>query len=55
MFKSSTITNVLNKKLLPLTLPGEILAEEFLHPMNITEYYLAKAISVPPGRIDEIV
>ncbi|MFZ4115954.1 MAG: HigA family addiction module antitoxin [Chthoniobacterales bacterium] len=46
---------MIHKKFLPLILPGEILAEEFLYPMNITEYYLAKAISVPPGRINEIV
>ncbi|MBX9743377.1 MAG: HigA family addiction module antidote protein [Chthoniobacterales bacterium] len=42
-------------KYLLLSTPGEILAEEFLHPMNISEYFLAKSISVPPGRINEIV
>lgn len=35
--------------------PGEILAEEFLKPMGITEYRLAKTIGVPPRRINEIV
>ena len=35
--------------------PGEILKEEFLDPMNITQYRLAKDINVPPRRINEIV
>lgn len=35
--------------------PGEILAEEFLEPLEISQYRLAKEISVPPGRIHEIV
>jgi len=35
--------------------PGEILLEEFLTPLEITQYKLAKAISVPQGRIGEIV
>ena len=35
--------------------PGEILLEEFLKPMNISQYQLAKDISVPPRRINEIV
>lgn len=35
--------------------PGEILLEEFLLPMNITQYRLAKDISVPQRRIGEIV
>ena len=35
--------------------PGEILMEEFLKPMNISQYRLAKDISVPPRRINEIV
>ncbi|MEI6621010.1 MAG: HigA family addiction module antitoxin [Actinomycetes bacterium] len=34
--------------------PGELLREEFLKPMAITEYRLAKAIGVPPRRINEI-
>jgi len=42
------------KKLTPLH-PGEILLEEFLEPMGITQYRLAKDISVPPRRINEIV
>ena len=35
--------------------PGEILIEEFLEPLEISQYRLAKSISVPPRRINEIV
>src|SRR4030043_232522 len=35
--------------------PGEILIEEFLKPLEISQYRLAKDISVPPRRINEIV
>jgi len=35
--------------------PGEILLEEFLTPFGISQYRLAKDISVPPRRINEIV
>ncbi len=35
--------------------PGEILQEDFLIPMGISQYRLAKDISVPPRRINEIV
>jgi antitoxin HigA-1 len=35
--------------------PGEILLEEFLVPMGISQNALARAISVPPRRINEIV
>lgn len=35
--------------------PGEILAEEFLIPLNITAYKLAKDIDIPQTRISEIV
>ena len=38
----------------PIT-PGEILLEEFLIPLGISQYRLAKAIGVPPRRINEIV
>ena len=43
------------EKLLPLVTPGEVLAEEFLKPLAITEYRLAKDIAVPARRINEIV
>ena len=42
------------KKLKPVT-PGEILVEEFLKPMRLTRYRLAKEIGVPPQRIGDIV
>jgi addiction module HigA family antidote len=35
--------------------PGEVLFEEFLKPLGISQYRLAKDISVPPRRINEIV
>lgn len=35
--------------------PGEILLEEFLEPMGISQYRLAKTIGVAPRRINEIV
>lgn len=40
---------------LPPIHPGEILMEEFLHPMGISQYRLAMDISVPPRRINEII
>jgi addiction module HigA family antidote len=40
---------------LPPIHPGEILLEEFLKPLNISQYRLAKDINVPPRRINEIV
>lgn len=42
------------QKLQPIH-PGEILLEEFLRPMGISQYKLAKDISVPARRINEIV
>lgn len=44
----------MTKKLPPIH-PGEILLEEFLEPMGISQYRLAKDINVPPRRINEIV
>ena len=35
--------------------PGEVLAEEFLKPFNITAYKLAKDIEIPQTRVSEIV
>jgi len=43
------------KKLMEPIHPGEILIEEFLEPLGISQYRLAKDISVPPRRINEIV
>ena len=45
---------MINKKLPPIH-PGQILFEEFLEPLNISQYRLAMDISVPPRRINEIV
>ena len=42
------------KKLAPVH-PGEILFEEFLKPLGISQNGLARAISVPPRRINEII
>ncbi|OCW57128.1 HigA family addiction module antitoxin [Hoeflea olei] len=47
---STTIT-----ELLPNPHPGEILNEEFLKPMGISQNALARAVHVPPRRINEIV
>ena len=41
-------------RLAPVT-PGELLLEEFLRPMGISQYRLAKEIGVPAQRIGEIV
>lgn len=45
----------MTKRDFPPIHPGEILLEEFLKPMGISQYRLAKDISVPPRRINEIV
>lgn len=42
------------KKIKPIH-PGEILEEEFLKPLKLSEYRLAKETTVPPRRINEIV
>ena len=43
------------RRKLPPIHPGEILLEEFLSPLGISQYRLAKETSVPPRRINEIV
>src|SRR5262245_2744906 len=50
MSRSSTTTDRL-----PNPHPGEILIEEFLRPMELSQTALARAIGVPPRRINEIV
>jgi len=42
-------------KTLPNVHPGEILLEEFLKPLDLSQNALARAIGVPPRRINEIV
>jgi addiction module HigA family antidote len=61
MSRSSTITeswgmsvNLSSESIAPVH-PGELLLEEFLKPMGVSQYRLAKAIRVPPRRINEIV
>lgn len=45
----------MNKRDFPPVHPGEILREEFLLPLGISQYRLAKEIHVPARRINEIV
>jgi addiction module HigA family antidote len=52
MSKSSTTTNV---DWLPNPTPGEILLEDFLRPLGLSQTALAVAVRVPPRRINEIV
>jgi addiction module HigA family antidote len=51
MSKSSTITN----HQLPNPHPGEILAIEFMEPFGLSQNALARALNVPPRRINELV
>ena len=43
-----------HKKLAPIH-PGEVLLEEYLKPLGLSQYRLAHSISVPPRRINEII
>jgi addiction module HigA family antidote len=45
----------MEKKIMAPVHPGEILMKEFMEPMGITQYRLAKDINVPARRINEIV
>jgi antitoxin HigA-1 len=45
----------MKNKLVANITPGEILAEDFLKPLRLSEYRLAKDIAVPPRRINEII
>lgn len=45
----------MSRRQVPYPTPGEILLEEFLKPMGITQYRLAKEIGVPQRRIGEII
>ena len=45
----------MTKRDFPPIHPGEILLEDFLKPMNLSQYFLAQSIGVPPRRINEIV
>jgi addiction module HigA family antidote len=48
------LKEILMRKLIPVA-PGELLLEEFLKPLKISRYRLAKEIGVPAQRIGEIV
>ena len=48
-------TKIMARKAHAPMYPGEILLEEFLEPMELSQYRLAKDISVPARRINEIV
>ena len=52
--KSSTTTDPCHGLSAPIT-PGELLQEEFLQLLGVSQYRLAKAIGVPASRISEIV
>lgn len=52
--KSSIITEFTMKTHAPIH-PGEVLREDFLIPLGLSEYRVAKDIGVPPRRINEIV
>jgi antitoxin HigA-1 len=51
--KSSTIPT--DPELLPNPTPGEILMEEFLKPLALSQNSLTRALRVPPRRINEII
>ena len=58
MWRSLTITKeepVADDTVMPPVHPGEILQEEFLAPLGVSQYQLAKAVDVPARRINEIV
>lgn len=52
---SRSSTTMAKKSLLPNPHPGEILLEEFLRPMGLSQNALARSILVSPRRINEIV
>ncbi|MGE0213180.1 MAG: HigA family addiction module antitoxin [Parvibaculaceae bacterium] len=52
---SASSTTMTETDVLPNPHPGEILLEEFLRPMQLSQNALARAIHVPPRRINEIV
>lgn len=50
-----TITDAEQKERLPNPHPGEILLEEFLQPLGLSQYRLAKSLGVPQIQISQIV
>ena len=55
MSKSSTTTEDFMTRSLSPVHPGEVLLEEFMRPLGLSQYRVAKETSVPPRRINEIV
>jgi addiction module HigA family antidote len=53
MSRSPTITT--DDELLPNPHPGEILAEEFMRPIGLSQNALARALRVPPRRVNQLV
>ena len=51
----SDVIQTMKQSPLNRTTPGEILDKDYLKPMSITQYRLAKDIGVPPGRINQIL
>lgn len=45
----------MGKKIMPVVTPGELLRSEFMEPLGISQNALARAMKVPPRRINEIV
>lgn len=54
-FSSLTITKRHHMTKLPNVHPGEVLMEEFLRPLGITQYQLAKDLNIPQTRVSEII
>ena len=52
---SGLSTSMADEELLPNPHPGEILAEEFMRPLGLSQNALARSIHVPPRRINELV
>ncbi len=52
---SITTSRVAGRHVLAPVHPGEVLLEEFLRPLGISQYRIAKDTQVPPRRINEIV
>jgi len=49
------MNQIVNEQKMPPVHPGEILFEDFMKPLGITQYRLAKAMNIYPRRVNEIV
>ena len=52
---TSKLLTIIKMKKLPPIHPGEFLLEDFMKPLKLSQYRVAKDIGVPPRRINEIV